>query len=120
MGKGPERKIQDAILRFLELQDIKCWHVRNGGTYDPVRKIFRSNSSIKGLSDIQGWIKGDGRFLAIEVKSEKGKLTPEQKDFIAEAAEDGCVAGVARSVDDVKNILIGAGICLRGGTNGER
>ena len=42
---------------------------------------------------------------AIEVKAERGRVTPEQQRFIDVVREAGGVAGVARSVDDARAIL---------------
>jgi hypothetical protein len=69
----------------------------------------------KGGSDLIGWhsvtVTPDmvGRklaiFLAIECKTAKGYLKPEQKFFIDAVTNAGGLAGVARSVDDAKTIL---------------
>jgi hypothetical protein len=40
-------------------------------------------------------------FTAIEVKTPKGKPTPEQLHFLKRVKELGGIAGIARSVDDV-------------------
>ncbi len=59
-----------------------------------------------GSSDLIGWT-DTGRFLAIEVKTETGIISPEQINFIRVAREHGCLAGIARSIDDAKGILSG-------------
>lgn len=58
-----------------------------------------------GGSDLIGW--AGGRFLAIEVKTSTGVVSPEQKDFIALVRKHGGLAGVARSVEDAKGIVNG-------------
>lgn len=108
MSKTPEQLIKTAIMGYLRfIPRSKFWWNKSVGTYDPVRKIFRRGKSrweIKGVSDILGlW---DGRFVAIEVKSKTGRLTPEQRTFIQEVNELGGLAFMARSVDDVKNNLL--------------
>lgn len=73
------------------------------GIYDPTKKLFRRPASkfhINGVSDILGMFHG-GRWLAIEVKSRKGRLSPEQSLFIDEINAGGGMAFVARSVQDV-------------------
>ncbi len=69
-----------------------------------------------GSSDLIGWFP-DNRaltvthwttravFLAIEIKSSKGRLRPEQKQFIDCVKKAGGLAFVARSVDDVRKEL---------------
>ena len=53
----------------------------------------------KGFSDLLA-VK-DGRAYCIEVKSENGKASPEQKHFLATMRDRyGCVAGIVRSADE--------------------
>lgn len=59
-----------------------------------------------GGSDLIGWTKG-GRFLAIEVKSGRVPVTPEQQRFIDGVLACGGRAGVARSVEDALRIIEG-------------
>ena len=56
--------------------------------------------SAPGLPDITGVLK-DGRGFWIEVKTDKGRLSPHQERFIANINDAGGLAFVARSVDDV-------------------
>ena len=60
-----------------------------------------------GSSDLIGYRQIDGvaQFVAIEVKSERGRLTAEQQAFIELVQGMGGMAGVARSVDDARSIL---------------
>lgn len=53
----------------------------------------------KGVPDILGCFQG--KFLGIEVKTENGRLSPEQDRFIKNLNDAGGIAFVARSVDDV-------------------
>ena len=56
--------------------------------------------SAPGLPDITGCLK-DGRGFWIEVKTDKGRLSPHQERFIQNINDAGGLAFVARSVDDV-------------------
>jgi hypothetical protein len=58
----------------------------------------------KGFSDLFGF-RPDGRIFFIEVKTETGKLRPEQKKFIENMKIRGALAGVARSVEDAMRIV---------------
>ena len=72
------------------LKICKVWHWKNWSgpmTYP------------KGISDILGIYKG--RFLAIEIKKPGGKPTPDQLKFLRYVREEGGIAFVAYSVDDV-------------------
>jgi hypothetical protein len=42
----------------------------------------------------------DGRFVALEVKTPRGRVTPEQQRFITLVRARGGFAAVVRSVDD--------------------
>lgn len=57
-----------------------------------------------GSSDLIG-ITPDGRFLAVEVKTEKGKPTPDQIRFIEAVKRKGGIAGIARSPADAVALL---------------
>jgi hypothetical protein len=49
----------------------------------------------------------DGRLLAIEVKSSKGRLTDEQEFVLAKIRANNGVSGVARSIEDAVEIVEG-------------
>ena len=58
-----------------------------------------------GFADVFGFRGSDGKFIAIEVKNEKGKLRPEQKRFAEFAATQPIIYGVARSKEDAIHII---------------
>lgn len=97
---NPEKRIETSILEFLRSIGVYCWKTDRQGTFDPVRKTFRTNNNpfkIKGVSDILGIVQG--RMLAIEVKSPVGRLTDEQRVFIAKINHEGGIAFTARSLE---------------------
>ena len=57
-----------------------------------------------GSSDLCG-LTSSGRFLAVEVKSAKGRLTDEQRSFLALVNSLGGIAFTARSVEDFHTCL---------------
>ena len=59
-----------------------------------------------GVSDLIGWTEG-GRFVAVEVKGPRGRVTDEQAAFLELVRRSGGLAGVARSVDDARAIIEG-------------
>ena len=102
-----EKQIETEILNALAAVGFFCWKNETTGTYDPVRKVFRKNNNkhkIKGVSDILGII--GGRFLAIEVKSKTGKLSPDQKIFLRRIQDEGGIAFMARSTEQALNQLL--------------
>lgn len=78
-------------------------------TLDGKRRVA-SGLQLKGSSDLIGWTsvvitpEMVGRkmavFTAIEVKTEKGKVSAEQKHFISEVQKAGGIAGVCRNEKD--------------------
>ena len=96
-----EKEIEKEILSYLKSKGIFAWKNKSQGTFDPIRQQHRTNRSmLKGVSDILG-ILDDGRFLAIEVKSRRGVVTPEQKEFIKKINDHDGLAFVARCLEDV-------------------
>lgn len=58
----------------------------------------------KGGSDLVG-IAPDGRFLAVEVKTAKGRPSHEQNTFIDAVNAAGGIGGIARSPDEALALL---------------
>lgn len=81
------------------------WRNQNIGVFDPYSGKFRRKSKYEllGVSDILGCI--DGKLVCIEVKSATGRLSDNQKKFIEMIENAGGIAGVARNIDDVKEII---------------
>lgn len=101
-----EKQIQNHILGYLKSKQIYAWQCNTHGTFDQKLGRFRKSGAwhIRGVSDILGILPG-GKFLAIEVKSKKGRLSVEQKIFLEEISNRGGVAFVARSIEDVEAVL---------------
>jgi len=103
-----EAQIQKTILQYLKAHPKVAFAIRvNSGafieSYGGHERYIQANS-MKGCSDILLMLKG-GRFGAIEVKSLKGRVTPDQDNFILSVLEGGGYAGVARAIEDVNKIL---------------
>lgn len=72
---------------------------------------------IKGSSDLIGWrsipvssLPPDAviaQFVAVEVKTNTGESSPEQRHFVRMVQQAGGLAGVARSPDDVYRMFSG-------------
>ncbi|HUP07675.1 MAG TPA: VRR-NUC domain-containing protein [Caldimonas sp.] len=82
----------------------KVWRQNSGAMKIDDRYI--QFSSELGLPDLGGFLK-DGRALWIECKSPTGKLTYHQRRFLEDARRAGCVAGVARCVEDAQALISG-------------
>ena len=112
-----ERDIQSAILIALSHGPTRLLRINAGVAWQgtviertPQRLVLARPYAIRlaapGVSDLIGWTEG-GRFVAIEVKAPRGRLTDEQAAFIELVRRSGGLAGVARSVDDARGILEG-------------
>lgn len=102
-----EKEIENTILHWLAMNKYFAWKNQSTGIFDPVRKCYRRSRNpfhIRGVADILG-LMPDGRLLAIEVKSKRGVVSLEQKEFVKRVAEAGGIALIARSLDDVINAL---------------
>lgn len=102
-----EKEIENQIFDFLRTIGVYCWKNQSVGIFDPTKKVFRKpkgKNHLNGTSDILGIIQG--RMLAIEVKSEKGVLRPEQRIFITRVNDEGGIAFVTRSLENcIENLL---------------
>lgn len=101
-----EKIIENSILQFLRSLGVYCWKNQSIGVWDSTKQVYRKSKNsfhIKGVSDVLGVI--EGRLIAIEVKNDKGKLSPEQRIFLTRINQEGGVAFVARSIDQVAREL---------------
>lgn len=96
-----ESEIQKTILDYLKYRGIFCW--KNHSVGIPNGKGGFRKAGKKGVSDILGIYRGT--FLAIEVKGPKTAMTTEQDKFLKDVIANGGCAFVARSVDNVKEML---------------
>jgi hypothetical protein len=115
---NPETHLLQLIrLALAEIPGVILW--RNSIGYD-TRAHCDYGIQNPGGSDLIGFVteravliefndipSDAARFLAIEVKTDTGVVSPEQRDFIALVRRHGGIAGVARSVADAKDIVNG-------------
>lgn len=100
-----EAQILKAIMQLLRKHPkvAKVWRQNSGVAqyqYGNKTSFVRFNTA-RGMADIMGVLKEGGRTLAIEVKSRTGTVHPHQQAFLDEITDNGGLAFVARSVDDV-------------------
>lgn len=106
-----ERDILKAILDYLAARKILAWRQNCGAipaTYKGRQRFIRYGQP--GQADICGILSPSGRYLAIEVKSAKGKVSDLQALHLELVRSQGGVAGVCRSVEDVAELLREAGV----------
>jgi hypothetical protein len=86
---APKEKEITHSIRSL-LRQFGIFHYKNHGGL----------GSAPGLPDITGCLK-DGKAFWIEVKTDRGHLSPQQERFIENIKAAGGIAFVARNLDDV-------------------
>lgn len=99
-----ERDIQNSIRN--ETADIAMLFRANVGQGFTKDGRFFSTGLPKGFSDLFGFRLSDGRAVFIEVKTATGRVRPEQEKFIECMREYGALAGIARSVEDARKIIL--------------
>lgn len=92
-----EKDVKNFIIDHLRRLRVFCWNQPTVGIPDG-QGGFRTTGN-RGVADVIGILSG-GRFLAIEVKTEKGKVSEYQADFLRNVNEHGGVGIVAFGIDD--------------------
>lgn len=100
---GPEHRIQRDIMCALRLH--RCSVMRaNAGTIKT-----KSGSYFKGMEngtpDLIGYRWQDKQIFFIEVKTEKGVISPAQMAYHQDLMNHGAIHGIARSVNDAMKII---------------
>lgn len=95
-----EHEIQQRILLAIGARpDLRVWRNNSGAVKNDRGQLIRFGCP--GSADILGIMAPDGRFLAIEVKSDTGRQSDQQRHFQAMVENHGGLYILARSVDDV-------------------
>jgi hypothetical protein len=111
-----EAAIQQSVRLALGQHPAVRMFRNNSGAYKDPRsgRVIRYGLAT-GSADLIGWqtvtITPDmvgqrfARFVSVEVKAPKGRLTPEQETWRAAVLKAGGIAVVARSVEDVQFLV---------------
>jgi len=97
-----EGLIQRAVLDYLAAKKIFAYRSQSVGVWDSKKGVYRT-SGVKGVPDITCII--DGKYIGIEVKTPRGKLSPAQEEFSDRIVEAGGIYLVAHSVDELESDL---------------
>jgi hypothetical protein len=110
-----EQTIQRAICRHLRQRGtagLVWWHTPNGGRRQRIEAaIFNGLGVRPGVSDLI--MLQDGRAFALELKTERGKPTAAQMQFISDFRTAGGEASVANGLSEALRTLETWGL-LRG------
>lgn len=104
----PEQALTHQVMTWLELRGILHYRVRNTGTiiHRPGGVVFgrdRYYRQQRGCADILAW--RNGMSYAFELKAPKGRVRPEQSEWLARFAAAGGTACVVRTLEEVAAAL---------------
>lgn len=108
-----ENQIQRAVFSHFKTRGApNCFalHPKNGGVHQRGRRagINTGLGVIPGLPDV--FILAPGQHYALELKTEKGKLSKEQIDVLVRLGHCGTITGVAYGLDEALAWLEGHGL----------
>ena len=102
-----ESRIQSEILVEINKRGHRLFRA-NAGRIQDARTGAWIKLLPKGFPDTLGWRKEDGKFIAIEVKTNKGKLSADQQRFRDFALTQNIIYGVARSAEEALELIEGS------------
>jgi hypothetical protein len=112
--KGEEYRLHCSIIDAIELArtaDVaRVWHTPNGGKRSPGEASRLSEMGVlAGVPDIIIALYS-GRMIFMEVKSRKGQVSKQQRDFMNAMQECGHVTSVVRNLQDALATLVKHGV----------
>lgn len=100
-----ESELLSYALTCLKQSGLVYWRVPNGPVMHSINgKMIRKCSPVKGFPDLAG-VFPNGKFFAIELKTDKGRLSPEQAEWITKLNLSGAMAIVLRSKDEIREFI---------------
>lgn len=106
-----ESRLQIACVKWFRLQYPKAANllnsVPNGGARSAVTgAIIKAEGAVRGVADLELNIARGGWFgLKIEMKTEKGRQSPHQRDWQAEIERQGYMYILVRSFEQFRECL---------------
>ena len=100
-----EAAIQSEILVEANKRGHRLWRSNAGKVITKDNRVIQLFP--KGFPDTVGFRKTDGKIIFIEVKTDKGRLRPEQEKFKTFIETQPVLYGVARNVQDAIKIIEG-------------
>lgn len=101
-----EDYVQASIIAYLRrvLIDGVAFAIPNGGKRSiSVARVLKATGVLPGVSDLI--ILLPGKTICAEVKTAKGRVSPEQRDFGFQVQGLGHHFCILRSIDDARNML---------------
>lgn len=102
---NPETKVSNLIMIAVSEAGHTVWRNNVGAFKAESGQWVKYGVGMKGGSDLIGMQAGTGKFIALEVKTKKGRASKEQLNFIAHVNRVGGIAGVVRSPAEALELL---------------
>lgn len=99
-----EADVLKACIQYLEFSPFFAWRSNNTGIWNAKQKSYIFHGT-KGVPDIIAIEPNSGRFIGIEVKGPKGKLSEHQKAFSDNVNNSNAYYCVVRSVEELDEDL---------------
>ena len=94
-------------VKVFRQQGFFCWRENTGGVWDAGRQAYRkAPDSMVGKSDVIGFHRATGQFLACEIKVGADRLTAEQEAFLLAVKAAGGLALVVKHGRDLEPYLL--------------
>jgi hypothetical protein len=105
-GELSEKQIENQVLTWLKFKNIFAFKVKSVGTFDPKLQKFRKPSPWykRGCPDVVCIHRG--KFIGLEIKTKKGRVSPHQELFHKEAKEAGAEIFIVRDVEQLRPIFL--------------
>ena len=111
---GSEQQIQQHIRLALSTGSVRLFRNNTGTLYDRQGRPVQFGLA-KGSADLIGWTTRTitpemvgqrvAVFTSLEVKAERGRVSPEQRQWLEAVQAAGGIAGVVRSVEEAERVL---------------
>ena len=96
-----------SIIKDLSYTGFVAWRNNNGAIFSEKQGCYIKNPMHKkGVPDIIGFRKSDGKMIAIEIKTGKDKLSIWQENFISELSQAGGISFIARDFDEYRRLIL--------------
>jgi hypothetical protein len=101
-----ESELLSFALTCLKQSGLVYWRVNNSPSLfnNKNGQVCFRKSPVKGFPDIAGMLK-NGRLFAMEIKTEKGRLSPEQIEWITKINHSNGMAVVLRNKEEIKTFI---------------
>lgn len=88
----------------LAISDIAVTFRANVGSFKRGDRFISSGLPV-GFPDLFGFRIADGRFFVMEIKTEKGRLSKAQREFLESIKKFPVISGVVRNEKEARDLL---------------